>query len=515
MLGDFFIFSCQGSRDLLYLISCLIIRKTMFNIPKTMSTQHPDNVEHPPFTANGLIGGEDEIHEAFYAFSDLGCTEQMWDFEGKEADNFVVKKLLTNSDGFFKQKKLGQDVLLTFRVPNPEVEKGEAKILLETLESIPRSFDAAKLFYGENIIPIFEVIQPMTMSADSLNKIYHYYRDFVVGKKDKYLGDTGTTVRDWIGDFGPEKINVIPLFEDMDSLLRADEIVAEYLKDKQVDYQRVFLARSDPAVYYGSLAAVLLNKIALFKLHKLQEKIGVPIYPILGVGSAPFRGNLRPETVEQLIGGYPSVRTFTIQSSFKFDYSAYVVRTAIEKINNKIEGAPLPVVDEEKILVIIEKLRTAYFSHIKKLALIINQVARFVPKRRKRKMHIGLFEYARKAEDVKLPRAIAFTAALYSIGIAPELLGVEVLTDEDLKVIRAIYPNVDYDLRSAFKYCDLESPFMPRATVDFVKNKFSGFEGNGEHRAITSQIANLVSRSSLENMERLVLDAARMRGFLG
>jgi len=478
-----------------------------------MSTQHPDNVNPPFFAESGLLGGEDEIQEAFYAFSHLGCNEQMWDFEGKEVDNYVVKKLLTKNEEFFKQKKLGQEVFLTFRVPNPEVERGEAKILLETLESIPRSFDAAKLFYGNDVAPVFEVIQPMTMSATSLNKIYYYYKNFVTGKSQQPL--INGTIEDWIGEFKPETINVIPLFEDMNSLLQAAEITDEYLKDKNVEYQRVFLARSDPAVNYGSLSAVLLNKIALSKLHQLAQKRGIKIYPILGVGSAPFRGNLRPETVEQLIIGYPSVRTFTIQSSFKFDNEEEIIKQAIAKINNKTESAPLPVVHEAEVLAIIEKYRQAYFAQIKKLSEIINQVAKYIPQRRKRKLHIGLFEYARKAEDIKLPRAIAFTAALYSIGIAPELLGVEVLTPEDFKIIREVYPNVDYDLQSALKYCNLASPFMPIETVAYLKKKFPDYACHTEHCRLTSEIAKLCSAGRIEEIGELVLAAARERKFLG
>ena len=157
----------------------------MNTIPKTMSTQHPDNVHQPFFAANSELGGEDEIQEAYYAFSHLGCTEQMWDCEGKETDSYVVKKLLTKYPSFFQENKLGQDVRITLRVPNPTVERAEGKILLETLESIPRSYDAAKLFYGRDIAPIFEVIHPMTTSAKCLDRIYYYYRDFVAGKKDK------------------------------------------------------------------------------------------------------------------------------------------------------------------------------------------------------------------------------------------------------------------------------------------------------------------------------------------
>ncbi|MHA1255924.1 MAG: phosphoenolpyruvate carboxylase, partial [Promethearchaeota archaeon] len=34
-------------------------------IPRCMSTQHPDNVNSPFFTKNAIIGGEDEIQEAY------------------------------------------------------------------------------------------------------------------------------------------------------------------------------------------------------------------------------------------------------------------------------------------------------------------------------------------------------------------------------------------------------------------------------------------------------------------
>ena len=119
---------------------------TSFKIPRCMSTQHPDNVNAPFFAESPEMGGEDEIQEAYYVFSHLACDEQMWDCEGKEVDNFVVKKLLSKYEAYFRENQLGKDVFLTLRVPNPIVEKDEAKILLETLESIPRSFDTAQLF---------------------------------------------------------------------------------------------------------------------------------------------------------------------------------------------------------------------------------------------------------------------------------------------------------------------------------------------------------------------------------
>jgi phosphoenolpyruvate carboxylase len=69
-------------------------------VPRAMSTQHPDNVATPIFSRDSLMSAEDEVREAFYAFAHLGCDEQMWDFEGKEGDNFVVQKLLAANEQY-------------------------------------------------------------------------------------------------------------------------------------------------------------------------------------------------------------------------------------------------------------------------------------------------------------------------------------------------------------------------------------------------------------------------------
>jgi phosphoenolpyruvate carboxylase len=55
---------------------------------------------------------------------------------------------------------------------------------------------------------------------------------------------------------------------------------------------------------YGLISAVLLNKIALSKLYELQEEFKIDTYPIIDGGSAPFRGNLRPYTVDRVVKEY-------------------------------------------------------------------------------------------------------------------------------------------------------------------------------------------------------------------
>jgi len=301
----------------------------------------------------------------------------MWDSEGKEVDDFVVKKLLTKYPNFFKHKKLGKDVFITLRVPNPTVEKEEAKILVEALESIPRSMDAAKVFYENPYPPIFEVILPMTTSAKELNRVYYFYKNFVSGKQYQKIYENDITIAEWVGEFLPETINVIPLFEDIKTLFNVDKILRKYLKNKNFNYLRVFLARSDPAMNYGMISAVLAIKIALKKFEKVSAEEEIEIYPILGAGTPPFRGNLSPYTVEKVFTEYPSIETFTVQSAFKYDYSIEDVINGIKKLRNFIRH-PLEDFDENFCKKFIEKFSKEYHNIIVSIAPAINELAKAI-----------------------------------------------------------------------------------------------------------------------------------------
>lgn len=480
-----------------------------------MSTQHPDNANPPPFATADIINGEEEIVEAYHVFSALGCDEQMWDCEGKEVDNFVVKKLLTAHPAFFNKSQLGKEVFITLRIPNPVVEKAEAKIVLETLESIPRSFDAAKLVTGKDMAPIFEIILPMTTSSDDIDRIYHCYTDFVVGKQSQQIRKGDITMAEWIGEFKPDRINVIPLFEEMEHMLNAHHVVEKYLKDKDVSYQRVFLARSDPALNYGLVSAVLLNKIALHNLHLLSKKIGKKIYPIIGVGPVPFRGGLRPSTAARIAKAYPSVATFTIQSSFKYDHPEKEVKAAIKTLLEKPISSPLPV-DEKACLGIIKKYSAEYTRQIRILAPIINEIANYVPARRRRKLHIGLFGYSRDVGRIKLPRAITFTAALYSIGLPPEILGLNALTEKDRKELQKWYLYFNDDLRDALQYFNPAVLGVLPKELDIRTSEFPvKTAAHQDHLQLTSKAIKAWKGKDEKALRDTIVQAAKVRRFLG
>ena len=488
-------------------------------IPKVMSTQHPDNATPAPFADDtGVLKGDGEVEEAVAAFA-LGCDEQMWDSEGKEVDNQVVRKLLTNYPDLFQGGlQLGRDVALTLRVPNPSIERDLRKSMVEALQSVPAAWDMAASFYGEDAAaPIQEVILPFTTSAEEISLVEAYYRKVIVGQEDQTLLN-GQVVKDWVGEFFPKQVRMIPLIEDKEHLLYCDQIVEEYLEGRDLPYQRVFLARSDPALNYGVVAAELVLKVGLLRLHDLERKLGVPLYPIIGAGSVPFRGHLTPVNISRALTEYPSAHTFTAQSAFKYDYDKDTVREGIRQISVHERGEPVPI-DQERAIEVIEKATAEYQAQVQKLIRAISTVSNHIPRRRDRRLHVGLFGYGRSMEGVEgvtLPRAIRFTASLYSIGVPPELLGLAALDQADLAFVREVYPNLDSDLRAALRFANerhvkelLGEPYL-RLLGQFTD------EIDRVHEGLTSAIrASISGSSATEHVSHFVEEAAHLRRFLG
>jgi phosphoenolpyruvate carboxylase len=435
------------------------------SIPKTMSTQHPDNANVPTWSNEEVINGNLEVFEAYYAYSTLGCQEVMWDSEGKDTDTRVVRKLLQKHWDYFAGHTLGEDVYLTYRIPNPKIEGAEKKYVVETLQNIPVAHDVASLAYKREVAPIFEVILPFSTEAKELIMLFNYYKKAIVSSEDVTLYDS-TTAKDWIGNFKPKTLKVIPLVEDFESILHVDTVVSPYLKVVKPKKQRVFIARSDPALNYGLLCAILLSKIALSKLKLVEKQEGIEIHPILGVGSKPFRGHLSPENIDNFLREYKGLSTVTIQSAFRYDYPIEQTKECIQTLNQRLPNGEPEIVDqqeEESLLRILAKCRLQYERQIEVMAPFINSVAAYVPPRRARKLHIGLFGYSRCVAGVCLPRAISFAASLYSVGLPPEFIGMKVLTqlnDKEWALLEKYYLNMDYDLNLVGEYVSWENITM-------------------------------------------------------
>lgn len=392
----------------------------MRKIPATMATQHPDNSGKAYFTGKRFISAKDEIEECYRCFLELGVEEYMWDWEGKFVDEAVIDRLYNQHHDFFQKTQIGKDVFLTFRIPN---------IWIESSHKLPRAFmnllsaEKAAKTYNFHSPPLFEVILPMTTSSSQL--IYLQKAFAKIAKATEDIFDLKTDLK---------ILEVIPLFEEFDVMANSKEILHEYVKflreecNHLPEYIRIFTARSDPALNAGFLPAKLATKIALNNYHEFEDETGIEVHPWVGGGCLPFRGGINPENIDPIIDEYRGVSTLTIQSAFRYDYDLDEVKKAIKKLNkelpkNRKKYERLSKSEAEDVKSFCQKITKFYKPVIESIADVINAVSAKLPSHRERVQHVGLFGYSRGMGKVKLPRAINFTGALYSIGVPPELIG--------------------------------------------------------------------------------------------
>ncbi|MEM2909640.1 MAG: phosphoenolpyruvate carboxylase [Nitrososphaerota archaeon] len=513
-------------------------------IPKTMSTQHPDNASIPPWCDSDVIEGEKEVYEAYYAYSTLGCQEVMWDSEGKDIDPHVVRKLLTSYPSFFKEKVLGRDIFLTYRIPNPMLEKVEKKVFLETLQAIPKHFDVARQFYGDGEhAPVFEVILPFASSHKDVVRVLRTYSEAVVGIENVRVDFPDVTLAELVGEIRPRSINVIPLFEEWSSLVSLDSLLFKLLEATSPKYLRVFLARSDPALHYGLVSSVILVKVALSKIRELIEKERVDIYPIIGVGSLPFRGHLSPSNLANFVEEYKGVNTVTIQCGLKYDYPENDVKMVVEYLNRNLPNGEIDDFSqlEQTLLSVASKFKDAYYEFLAHAAKTIERISRLVPARRARRLHVGLFGYSRMIGDVPMPRAIPFTASLYSLGLPPEFIGLRVfgtLREGEQRALLDAYKNIKEDLKVAAEFFSwrnidtihesraFDKEFVELALPLLVKDVKVAEEVIGlrvgannsvtkRHENSTNDFIILFSEGKVDEAKRALVMAAKLRRSLG
>lgn len=384
-----------------------------------MVSQHPDHANKPYWLDSAFIRNQDEIFEAHSSFFDLGVSEYKWDWEGKFVDEAVIERLISEYYDDFKKAPLGKEKFLTFRLPNPKVET-EFRLGRAFMGIIGAAGLAEKTHMHNP--PLFEVILPMTENASEIIEMQEAFMEVMTLKHPLLKMSTGNLKR----------LEIIPLFEQIDVIMQSDEILEEYIEyhvkkfGEKPEYIRPYVARSDPALNAGLVPTVFSIKIALSRYLKLAEKTGIAMYPIIGSASLPFRGGLTPYSVTQFINEYKGIKTALLQSAFRYDYPLEDVRKAIAELETdlqKTEAVAIPDADEKELRKMAVIFTKEYETVIEGIGHVINEIAAVLPKRRERVQHTGLFGYSRGVGTVKLPRAIGFTAALYSIGAPPEIIG--------------------------------------------------------------------------------------------
>lgn len=429
----------------------------MRKIPTVMVSQHPDNAGKPYWHTEAYISDQYEVRECYLAFSKLGAAEYKWDWEGKFVDESVFERLISEYYSFFHKNPLGLEKFLTYRLPNFRVETefrlGRALMGILSAAGLARHA-------GLHVPPLFEAILPMTESAQEVIAVQEAFRELAQLKHPLHRDKSSSL----------KHLEIIPLFESVDTIIQSSEILRAYIElHKKVfgfspSYIRPYIARSDPALTAGMIPSILAIKVALSNFKKFEQRTHIKAFPIIGAGSLPFRGGLTPQTVKQFMKEYSGIRTLLVQSAFQYDFLVDDVISAIKRIDSLIskkQAKHVTAAEQAKVQEIIAYFEPVYQRTVKKIGALVYTVATCLPHRRERLRYNGFLKYPRMIGHVKIPRAIGFTASLYSLGIPPEFIGTgrclkEAKSRGDLQLIEKLYFGLKQDLEQAGRFLNKE-----------------------------------------------------------
>lgn len=515
----------------------ICLTRSSTQIPSTMASQHPDNASPafwhrcpPDVHACEHISTSEEVEECYRCFSDLGCEEYLWDWEGKFVDEAVIDRLFSRYFDYFKRQHLGRDKFLTFRIPN--IWKEETARIARAFMAILTADDEANRL-GLAHPPIFEVVLPQTDDASKL--IY---------MQDKFQQVARNYCQIFERECTMENFAISPLIESSRGLIESKHILVDYLEkfnkkfNCSIDYLRPFIARSDPALNSGFIAASVAAKTAISEYYRFQDETGVKVYPVIGVGALHFRGGLNPRSIDAFLRNYPGLRTVTVQSAFKYDYPVEEVTAAIARLNQELPRCG-PVIHDQGEMQAIQRIDRIfgdfYRESLESIATTVIQLSSRVPAHRERITFTGERGYGREVEGIqaRFPRAIAFTAALYSVGVPPEFIGTgrgirALRRNDDIEALEHLCPTLRDDLVATANFLNKgnlaslagqNKGFQEIETdiallEDYIGGELGPRDDTGrQHKEETAAVLHMVQ--SKRNPKESLLAAARLRKALG
>jgi phosphoenolpyruvate carboxylase len=400
-------------------------------IPRLMCTQHPDSTIK--------VSTAEEVEEAAVAYLAYGCDEVMVDYEGKATPYSQPRDIAAKAISL--GIPLGERYFITPRIPNPRLEDFERSMLALEASVLANSYSRKVA----DVDAVRWIILPMVEDFETLTLVYK-----ALDLKTRDLVELGA-FRD------SSAIELIPLLEDAKRQIRVKYFIKALFRTavasgRVVENMRVFLGISDSAVRHGHIASALAVIHALQQIDALNREGEYKIWPIVGMGSPPFRGGLNnPHLAHVEALQYAGYRTATVQSAVRYDvsYAEFLrVRETLSRLH-----PPRGLEIKETWVEVASRMYSLVDVYLPKIA----EVASAIPSTRER---VSWKQYGRTIEEggVQVPRAIVYTATWYFVGVPPTLLDAQFIawaykTDEldaILKALPALLDEWRYD--SSF-YC--------------------------------------------------------------
>jgi phosphoenolpyruvate carboxylase len=224
----------------------------------------------------------------------------------------------------------------------------------------------------------------------------------------------------------------------------------------------------------------------------------------------------------------------TVQSSFRYDYSRKQVETAVKQLHRALpKSKPKPIGTGDRLILekVINESAGIYQSTLRQLIPDMKSVFAAVPRRRERRLHIGLLAYQRSVGDQSLPRAITFTCGFYSMGVPPEFIGLgrslAKLSAPELKLLLKKYPSLVDDIEQAGRFLSKDNlrhlAKRNRAwrrvqeDVDLTESVLGLRLGPKTYseKAHNNLSANVLITSNQKSLTALIEELARLRKSLG
>ncbi|MHC4779715.1 MAG: phosphoenolpyruvate carboxylase [Planctomycetota bacterium] len=501
-------------------------------LPKTMGTQHPDNASKAPFSESSKVDVGLEGREICYVLSQLGLDEVMLDYEGKKGECTPLIDFLEIDPEFFKKNLLGHKVHVTPRIPNPDISRDDPNFY-QSLGPFVNSLLILKKL-GVPGQAFNEFIVPDATDGRRIAVLEGYLLKLLSLHKGMYAEFGDGTPFPCTDDFF---VQGIPLIETVENLTKPERIWSQLVEGRreitgvETHVQRSLIARSDPALKAGMVPGIMAASVALSRGVAFEKKTGIRMPQIIGCGSAPFRGGLTPSSIVPFLRTYPGIATVTLQSAFRYDNPPEKVKGAAEELRRLVAAGWLGreervvqlTADEiEEIRSIFHRFRQDYEKSVEELGDLLLDMAEQVPRNRDRFKISGLFGYGRTVAGRPAPRAIAFSASLYSLGIPPGILGLRAmagLSGPERALVYKTNPMIDHWIREETRWLNRESLSKIdglnaiREDAEVARNLAPDSSPDPDHLETTSRI--LALKASGKELTPAIVEAAMRRGFLG